>query len=238
MMKKVAVSALCLLGVLCVCATVEASTFDLMRDAAVIWQGSLPCGNWDCECVFTRQRGCCCVANQLCALEETTFGRMVGIWQGLNQLDSDIEELTGGMKVAFTTSLSHAGCFGPFTTNVPIPYNVISLNQGNGYNPALGAFTAPRTGLYSFSFTAYSDVIDATARLYHQVRLMKNGQVVASVWEDNREDSEDSGTQTVLLSLNRGCQVYVELQSGRQLCNDLANHNTFSGYLVYAFPDA
>lgn len=29
-------------------------------------------------------------------------------------------------------------CFGPFNTNVPIPYTNVALNSGNGYNPSLG----------------------------------------------------------------------------------------------------
>ena len=28
-----------------------------------------------------------------------------------------------------------------------------------------------------------------------QIQLMLNGEVVASTWEDNREDTEDSGSQ-------------------------------------------
>lgn len=66
---------------------------------------------------------------------------------------------------------------------------------------------------------------------------MKNGQLIASSWEDNREDSEDSSTQTVLLQLRRGCQVYIELLSGRQLCGDTQGYNTFSGYLIYPFSE-
>ncbi len=34
--------------------------------------------------------------------------------------------------------LPMSGCLGPFTSNVSISYQSISLNQGNGYNPALG----------------------------------------------------------------------------------------------------
>lgn len=99
-----------------------------------------------------------------------------------------------------------------------------------------GTFTAPHAGLYSFSFTAYSRVGDAD-RLYQKAQLVRNGQLIASSWEDNREDSEDSSTQTVLLQLWRGCQVYVELLSGRQLCGDTQGNNAYSGYLVYPFTE-
>ncbi|KAM9442303.1 cerebellin 18 [Salvelinus alpinus] len=130
---------------------------------------------------------------------------------------------------------SRSDCFGPFTSNVPIRYYFISLNQGNGYNDALGTFIAPRAGLYSLSFTAYSNVGVDGERLYHKVQLMKNNKVVASVWEDNRENTKDSGTQSVLVSLRQGDKVYVELLSGRSLCGNTKEFNRFSGYQVYPF---
>lgn len=46
---------------------------------------------------------------------------------------------TGGRQVAFTATMSPmTKCFGPFTSNVPIPYKDISLNSASGYNAALG----------------------------------------------------------------------------------------------------
>lgn len=96
-----------------------------------------------------------------------------------------------------------------------------------------GTFTAPRAGLYSFSYTVYSNLGAEGERIYHKVQLMKDGQVIASSWEDNREDSEDSATQTVFLQLKQGNQVYVELVLGRFLCADTQGYNSFSGYLVY-----
>lgn len=38
--------------------------------------------------------------------------------------------------------------------------------------------------------------------------------------------------QVVLLQMERGDQVYVELMSGRKLCNQL-NHNVFTGHIIY-----
>lgn len=46
---------------------------------------------------------------------------------------------SGGMRIGFTASVSsRTNCIGPFTRNSPIPYDVITLNHGHGYNPALG----------------------------------------------------------------------------------------------------
>uniref|UniRef100_A0A668A4M1 Cerebellin 18 n=1 Tax=Myripristis murdjan TaxID=586833 RepID=A0A668A4M1_9TELE len=190
----------------------------------------VPCGNWNCACVFRHQRGCCCASRQLYELEDQAFRRTMGL-----RLSAQIRESTCGVRVAFTASMSpRVNCFGPFSTDIPIPYSIISLNHGSGYNPALGIFTAPRPGLYSFSFSAYSRVRRSGDRMYYKVQLMRNGEVMASTWEDNREDVEDSSTQTVLLQLQRGGQVYVQLLTGRQLCGDINGLNTFSGYLLYS----
>ncbi|KAM6987435.1 cerebellin 18, partial [Tautogolabrus adspersus] len=119
--------------------------------------------------------------------------------------------------------------------DVPIPYTVVALNQGNGYNPSLGAFTAPRAGVYLFSFTVYSSVA-RNERLYHKIQMMKNGVGVVGAWENNREDGEDSATQVAILDLQKGDQVYMELMSGRKLCNHL-QFNIFTGYMVYPSTD-
>ncbi|XP_047435303.1 complement C1q-like protein 2 [Mugil cephalus] len=205
-----------------------------LRAAGVAWEGELPCRKWDCECAFTRQRGCCCAAYELQEVEDQIFMRMKDLSNRASQLGDSILELIGGIRVAFTASMSpRTNCLGPFTRNRPIPYDVITLNHGSAYNPALGLFTAPLSGLYSFSFSVYSKVGGAGERMYYKVQLIRNGEPVTSTWEDNREDSEDSNSQTILLSLQQGGQVYVELLNGRQLCDNAEGLNTFAGSLIY-----
>ncbi|XP_037619978.1 complement C1q-like protein 4 [Sebastes umbrosus] len=209
-------------------------TISSLRVAAAAWEGELTCGGWDCECTFKRQRGCCCATLELQKVEDQIYTRVMDLSTRISQLGDSLLEVIGGMRVAFTASMSsRTKCFGPFTGNIPIPYDVITLNHGRGYNPALGIFTVPRPGLYSFSFSVYSRVGGEGERMYYKVHLMRNGEVVASTWEDNREDTEDSSSQTVLLSLQQGDQVYVELLRGRQLCGNVEGLNTFSGFLMH-----
>uniref|UniRef100_A0A8C4HCK0 C1q domain-containing protein n=1 Tax=Dicentrarchus labrax TaxID=13489 RepID=A0A8C4HCK0_DICLA len=230
---RVTTCSLFILGLLWDSVRAENTLSSLRATAA--WEGELPCRKWDCECAFKRQRGCCCAAPELQEVEDQIFVRVMNLLTDMSQLDDSILEVIGGIRVAFTASMSHrTNCFGPFTRNSPIPYDVITLNHGSGYNPALGIFTAPRSGLYSFSFSVYSKVGKEGERMYYKVQLMRNGEVVASTWEDNREDSEDSSSQTVLLSLQQGGQVYVELLNGRQLCGIAESLNTFSGSLIYS----
>ncbi|XP_061576215.1 cerebellin 18 [Cololabis saira] len=238
-----ALTLLLLSGPLFLCSRVEAQTasIEALKQAALKWEGPLTCKKWDCDCTFNRQRGCCCGANEMYRIEEETFRRLGLLWHQIMTLNHRVQALTDDLKVAFMASMdpsvavstpgSSERCFGPFNTNVPIPYSSVTLNAANGYNPSLGVFTAPFPGIYVFSFTVYSSV-DSNGRLYHKVGLMKNGVLAVSVWENNREDSEDSASQIVTLDMQRGDQVYLELLSGRKLCTSL-QHNIFTGYIVY-----
>ncbi|XP_031716850.1 cerebellin 18 [Anarrhichthys ocellatus] len=211
-----------------------------LKQAALEWKGERkwPCVTWDCNCAFQHQRGCCCVADQMFKLEEDTYERIEYLWHDIISLKYKVKKLTDYRQIAFKATMAlSAGtnlCFGPFNTNVPIPYANVSLNDANGYHPSLGVFTAPCAGVYVFSFTVYSNVW-RNGLLYYKVQLMKNGVVAVSVWENNREDFEDTANQVLVLKLQRGDQVYTELMSGRKLCGHL-QYNIFTGYILY--PDA
>uniref|UniRef100_H3BYU0 Cerebellin 18 n=1 Tax=Tetraodon nigroviridis TaxID=99883 RepID=H3BYU0_TETNG len=174
-------------------------------------------------------------------LEQETFTRVQSLWHDISTLSSRVLRHSESVKVAFKATMdpshvvlipgSNERCFGPFNTNVPIPYAVVALNHGQGFNPSWGVFTAPSSGVYLFSYTVYS-LVEKDERIYHKCQLMKNGNVAVSVWENNREDGEDSATQVVILPMQKGDQVYVELTSGRKLCNEL-EYNIFTGHMIY-----
>ncbi|XP_041090805.1 cerebellin 18 [Polyodon spathula] len=191
--------------------------------AVASWSKPLPCGGWDCPCAFSKKRGCCCVANWMTRFEDHLFERIGRLWSNVSILTGDLNGITAGLNIAFSAILGKlSSCYGP-----------CHKQHADGCIKPSCEFTAPRAGLYSFSFTAFSNEGGVGRRMYHQVSLMHNDDVVASVWEDNREDYEDSGSQTVLLPLSAGDQVYVRLLSGRQLCGDIYLQNSFSGYLIY-----
>ncbi|XP_033952615.1 cerebellin 18 [Pseudochaenichthys georgianus] len=227
-----------LLGPLCLSGPAEALTVaETLKEAALNLDKPLDCNTWDCKCAFEHQRGCCCATKDMFQLEDDSFMRTKHLWFNISALKYRVKELTGGVRVAFKASNiasstapgSSDTCFGPFNTNVPIPYNHVTLNHNNGYNPALGVFTAPAAGVYVFSFSVFSQ---ENGRLYYQVQLMKNGERIVGVWENNRQDPEDNANQNVVLELQRGDQVYIELMSGRKLCKFLAE-NIFTGYMLY-----
>ncbi|XP_069470580.1 cerebellin-4-like isoform X2 [Ambystoma mexicanum] len=191
------------------------------------------CGQWDCDCALLAQsKSCCCIIDDLQRYEDHVWRRGESIYNSYSELLRRIQELKDS-RVAFTAIMLPTvnSCYGPFTVNIPVPYRTALLNRGNAFNPALGIFTAPRKGLYVFSYVAYSNSA-VMKRSYASIALMKNSDVIVSVWEDNKEDSEDSGSHGIILLLNGGDQVYIRLHAGRYLCNIAYKANEFSGFLL------
>ncbi|KAL0992788.1 hypothetical protein UPYG_G00098400 [Umbra pygmaea] len=154
----------------------------------------------------------------------------------LQTSEKEVEELkkiTGGQpKVAFSASLleSGSGNTGPFTTNTPLQYKNVFTNTGSSYNSATGIFTATVKGMYYFRFTMMNNLNSTPNSV---VCLTKNGQRLVSVWDTAGTDANDSGSNAVVIPLEVGDNVYVELQANRLLYDDSMNYNTFSGFLLF-----
>ncbi|MGH0186783.1 UNVERIFIED_CONTAM: hypothetical protein FKN15_021369 [Acipenser sinensis] len=135
---------------------------------------------------------------------------------------------------AFSAALStRTECVGPFRDNATLLYKKVFVNQGGAYSEQTGVFTAPRSGVYSFSVTVFSDAGAPGARLNIFALLQRNGQDLAGVHDDNYDDQEDSATQSLALQLHAGDQLSVRLVAGRVVCDDVSHYNTFSGFLVF-----
>lgn len=63
--------------------------------------------------------------------------------------------------------------------------------------------------------------------------LMKNGVRLTSVWDTSGSDGNDMGSNAVVIALEVGDNVYVELLTNRVVYDDGMNYNTFSGFLLF-----
>uniref|UniRef100_A0AAY5L9U4 C1q domain-containing protein n=1 Tax=Esox lucius TaxID=8010 RepID=A0AAY5L9U4_ESOLU len=194
----------------------------------------------------------CCLSNPGCLMKElVSIGEKLGTMvekQGtmgdnlrlmetrLQTSEKEVEELkrlTGGQpKVAFSAAFreSGSGDTGPFNTNTPLQYKKVFSNTDNCYNPATGVFTATVKGMYYFRFTMMNNQGNPPSSA---VCLTKNGQRLVSVWDTAGNDSHDSGSNAVVIPLELGDQVYVELQANRLIYDDTLHYNTFSGFLLF-----
>ncbi|XP_071124806.1 C1q-related factor-like [Mytilus edulis] len=89
-------------------------------------------------------------------------------------------------------------------------YNVVDLNNGNGYNQANGMFTAPSSGLYVFHVsTGAFDYSHASIELVLQGRIRNIG------WADSANHGDRTFVTTVTpLQLNKGDVVYTRIGKG------------------------
>ncbi|XP_029292826.1 complement C1q-like protein 2 [Cottoperca gobio] len=145
----------------------------------------------------------------------------------------ELRSLTGGKpQVAFSATLrdNSTGNIGPFTINTPLKYKKIFANTGNSYNPATGIFTATVRGTYFFRFSMFNNVSPTPNSV---VSLMKNGERLTSVWDTAGSDANDMGSNAVVIALDVGDNVYVELQANRMVYDNHMNYNTFSGFLLF-----
>uniref|UniRef100_A0A673BJE1 C1q domain-containing protein n=1 Tax=Sphaeramia orbicularis TaxID=375764 RepID=A0A673BJE1_9TELE len=135
-------------------------------------------------------------------------------------------------NVAFSAALreSGSGNIGPFTTNTPLQYKKVFSNLDNGYNPSTGIFTAKVKGMYFFRFSMFNNL---NAVPNSVVSLMKNGVRLTSVWDTSGSDANDMGSNAVVIALEPGDSVYVELLHNRVVYDDAMNYNTFSGFLLF-----
>ncbi|XP_062613044.1 complement C1q tumor necrosis factor-related protein 3-like [Saccostrea cucullata] len=122
--------------------------------------------------------------------------------------------------IGFTATLSHQHSLSARQT---IVYDKVVTNYGNGYDKWTGHFKAPIDGLYVFSCAAM-----AHASHHIHIEIVKNGKMVSRVFSS--DSPYDLGTQTVVLALRRGYQVWArQEQDGRHL---QGSYNQFSGYLI------
>ncbi|KAJ0058367.1 hypothetical protein NL108_013864 [Boleophthalmus pectinirostris] len=173
------------------------------------------------------------------ALTEKVANLMDKMTQVETKLDNTERELTelksithGTPKIAFSASLYETGSgdTGPFNTQTPLKYKKIYANFGNNYNPATGIFTATVKGVYFFRFTMYNNVNSTPNSV---LVLRKNGEQIVSLWDISGTDANDTGSNAAVLPLEAGDTVYVELQANRQVYDDTAHYNTFTGFLLF-----
>uniref|UniRef100_A0A3B5B482 Complement C1q-like protein 2 n=2 Tax=Stegastes partitus TaxID=144197 RepID=A0A3B5B482_9TELE len=145
----------------------------------------------------------------------------------------ELRSLTGGTpRVAFSAALreSGSGDTGPFNTATPLKYRRVFSNTGSSYNPSTGIFTAVVKGMYFFRFSMFNNLRSVPSSV---VSLMKNSERLTSVWDTSGSDSNDMGSNAVVILLEVGDNVYVELQANRIVYDDGMNYNTFSGFLLF-----
>ena len=129
-----------------------------------------------------------------------------------------------------------------YTQFVPIPFEKEILNVGGAMNLTSGKFTAPRDGIYSFSFTGRGEFPDSSSTVYLYVHMYLNG----TGNEIGRGGAHEEGTcckgtwhqiETFsfqsTINLQKGDQIWLQISNIAPSAYLTGNYFTqFSGYLL------
>jgi hypothetical protein len=128
----------------------------------------------------------------------------------------------------------------------PIPFELARVNEGNAMNLTSGIFTAPRPGIYFFSFTgnavlsisSYPSYVKLGVGLYlnylNGAGLIGTGLVEES---NNGPNHETPLTLQSTLNLKSGDQVWVAMNNigggeSAYLGDSSGHYNHFTGFML------
>jgi hypothetical protein len=128
-----------------------------------------------------------------------------------------------------------------YNESTPIPYNLARVNEGNAMNLTSGKFTAPRPGIYFFSFTALARLESSSSSAYFFSYLYLNGKIIGmSLVRENKGPVDQLSPLTLqsTLNLKKGDQLWVEISySGSSSYLYVANSFRMWNWVINFIPN-
>ncbi|XP_072171758.1 uncharacterized protein [Diadema setosum] len=129
---------------------------------------------------------------------------------------------TSAFSVARTSGLTATA--GPIT----ITFQHVITNVGDDFDTNTGKFNCSIPGTYFFTVNIYK----SSTTNFPLVQIMLNNEHVATVIDYGSSDADDSASNSVVLSLNIGDMVWLQLYDGRELYSSHHRFTTFSGFRI------
>lgn len=85
-------------------------------------------------------------------------------------------------------------------------------------------------GMYFFRFSMFNNLNPPPNSV---VSLKKNDVRLTSVYDAYGADYNDMGSNAVVIPLEVGDNVYVELHANTAVYDDMMGYNSFSGFLLF-----
>ncbi|XP_057365355.1 uncharacterized protein LOC130686079 [Daphnia carinata] len=124
------------------------------------------------------------------------------------------------------------------TTDVAIPFDVEKVNVGNGINLKTGIFTAPRDGIYFFSFNGLASSEPAEGTAYVGVGLFLNAIQVGRTFQHEGDVTTHHDRPLTLqstLKLKANDHVWLQITGVAPtsfLFDNHHGHNRFTGFML------
>jgi hypothetical protein len=105
-------------------------------------------------------------------------------------------------------------------------FGKVTLNSGSAYNGNTGIFTAPRDGIYSFTWTTLT-----TSGKYFYTEIVINGNTIGYNHADGKSGSSqlDSSSTTAVIRMKKQDKVWIRTHSRRGQYA-YAHWSSFSGF--------
>ncbi|XP_018619818.2 C1q-related factor-like [Scleropages formosus] len=129
-------------------------------------------------------------------------------------------------RVAF-----YAGLKNPHEGYEILKFDDVVTNMGNNYDGISGKFICSIPGTYFFVYHVLMRGGDGTSMW---ADLCKNGQVRASAIAQDADQNYDYASNSVILHLDAGDEVYIKLDGGKAHGGNNNKYSTFSGFILYA----
>jgi hypothetical protein len=111
------------------------------------------------------------------------------------------------------------------------------VNEGNAMNLTSGIFTAPRPGIYFFSFTGLARLESSSIYLYSSLYL--NGNLIGMSFVQENKGSVDQWSPLTLqstLNLKKGDQLWMTIDyssgSSAYLLDNEYHHTHYTGFML------
>ncbi|XP_041719388.2 C1q-related factor-like [Coregonus clupeaformis] len=129
-------------------------------------------------------------------------------------------------RVAF-----YAGLKNPHEGYEILKFDDVVTNLGNNYDGISGKFICSIPGTYFFIYHVLMRGGDGTSMW---ADLCKNEQVRASAIAQDADQNYDYASNSVILHLDAGDEVYIKLDGGKAHGGNNNKYSTFSGFILYA----
>jgi hypothetical protein len=125
----------------------------------------------------------------------------------------------------------------PFNkTETPIPFELALANEGNAMNLTSGIFTAPRPGIYFFSFTGVAR-LESSSSVQFNSCLYLNGNLIGASDVTEYKGPVDQWNPLTLqstLNLKKGDRVWIEIwyTVSDSYLEDGGHRTHFTGFML------